>query len=364
VGHFIQTGRPVGSTTLKEAGFGELSTATIRNYFAHLEQDGYLVQLHASGGRVPTNLAYRMYANAYLDQDRFTTDQDPFQSFKEFESREIALFLQESAEKLSQKTNCGVFLSAPRFDHDYVIDFKVVAIDSYRCLCVLITDFGVIQTEILHLPTKLSSFALKRIEGYFQWRLTGVHKPDNLESEEEEIGRAFYNELMVRYIVGYSNFIDEEIYRTGFSRLLAYADFQDARILASSLSLFENAHSMRLLLRECQSLNTLKYWIGEDLEAYSNLIPNCSVIAIPYTINQRPVGAVGLIGPIRMPYRDLFHMMRFFSENVSETLTRNLYKFKIHFRQPETGVVYLQKEEQLLLEQKQPMLIEDKREGA
>jgi heat-inducible transcriptional repressor len=361
VEYYIQTGKPVGSNTLKEAGFGDLSSATIRNYFANLEDGGYLTQAHSSGGRIPTYLAYRIYADYYLDQELIELKEDSFRSLRSFDSREIALFLQDAAEVLGQVSQCAVFLSAPRFDHDFVIDMKLVPLDAFRCLCVLITDFGVVQTEILRLPEKLSSFAIKRIESYFHWRLTGVGpKPENLEPEEEAIGQNFYNELMLRYIVGYSNFIDEDIYRTGFSYLLGYSDFQDTRLLASGLSLFENVHSMRLLLKESMALDCLKCWIGNDLDHY---IPNsnCSVIAIPYYIHNKPAGAVGLLGPTRLPYRHLFGTLRTFSECVSEVLTRNIYKFKISFRQPETGKLYLQKEEHRLIGQSRLILLEDKR---
>lgn len=344
VDYYIQTGKPVGSNSLKEAGFGDLSSATIRNYFAHLEEDGYLLQSHSSGGRIPTPLAYRIYALNYLHSEPLDLKQDHlFHSLRQFDSREIALLLQEAAEALSKASQCAVFLSAPRFDHDFIVDVKLVPLDGFRCLSILITDFGVVQTEILHLPSKLSTFAIKRIESYFHWRLTGLGKPENLEDEEEEIGQTFYNELMLRYIVGYSNFIDEDIYRTGFSRLLTYADFQDASLLASGLALFENIHGMRLLLKECKTLDRLKFWIGEDLAAYSTPNPNCAVIAIPYYINHKPVGAVGLLGPIRLPYRTLYSTLRLFSEIVSETLTRNIYKFKISFRQPERGELYFAK---------------------
>ncbi len=360
VDYYIQTGKPVGSNSLKDAGFGDLSSATIRNYFAHLEEDGYLLQSHSSGGRIPTPLAYRVYALNFLQSDPFPLKQDLFHSLRQFDSREIALFLQEAAESLSQITQCAVFLSAPRFDHDFIVDVKLVPLDGFRCLSILITDFGVVQTEILHLPSKLSTFAIKRIEGYFHWRLTGLGKPENLEEEEEVIGQTFYNELMLRYIVGYSNFIDEDIYRTGFSRLLTYTDFQDASLLASGLALFENIHGMRLLLKECKTLDRLKFWIGDDLAAYSTPNPNCAVVAIPYYINHKPVGAVGLLGPIRLPYQTIYSTLRLFSEIVSETLTRNIYKFKISFRQPERGELYLQKEEHRLIGQSRLILLEDK----
>lgn len=363
VEHFIQTGKPVGSNTLKDTGFGDLSSATIRNYFAHLEEEGFLIQSHSSGGRIPSNKAYRVYAHEFLhDFPKEEGKNDPFQKIKNFEGQEIATFLQDSAEELSKLTNCAVFLSAPRFDHDFIVDLKLVPLDAYRCLCVLITDFGVIQTEIMHLPTKLSTFAIKRIENYFHWRLTNMGPPENLEPEEEAIGQAFYNELLLRYIVGYSSFTDEDLYRTGFSRLLTYPDLQDTSELAYGLGLFENAHSMRLLLRETKALNQLKFWIGDDLSAYVANNAKCSVIAIPYYVNNQPVGAVGILGPTRLPYRTLFNTLRLFTESVSQALTRNIYKYKISFREPEQGALYLQKEEQRLLGQSRLILLEDKRD--
>lgn len=364
VDHYIQTGKPVGSNTLKDAGFGDLSSATIRNYFANLEEEGYLSQSHSSGGRIPTDKAFRAYAQDYIDSPQLPLPEiQEFNSLQDFQSREIARYLQQAAESLASACNCAVFLSAPRFDHDYIIDIKLVSLDAFRCLSILISDFGVIQTEILHLPAKLSTFALKRIESYFHWRLTGIGMPDNLEPEEEKIGKTFYNELMVRYIVGYSNFVDEDIYRTGFSRLLTYADFQDASKLSGGLSLFENGHSMRLLLRECQALNQVKTWIGSDLIHYAGINPNCAVLSIPYYINQHPIGAVGLLCPIRTPYRTLFGILQHFSNCISEALTRNVYKFKISFRHPETGKQYLQKEEHRLIGQSRLILLENKKQS-
>lgn len=362
VEYYIKTGKPVGSNTLKEAGFEDLSSATLRNYFANLEEEGYLSQPHSSGGRLPTPLAYRTYAKAYSEAQTLEKETEHFSTLRSSDSREITAFLQESAETLGKLTQCAVFLSAPRFDHDFVIDLKLVPIDSYRCVCIIITDFGVVQTEILRLPAKLSAFAAKRIEAYFQWRLTGLNPPSHMEEEEKKIAHSFYNEVMMRYIVGYAHFSSEDMYRTGFSHLLNYPEFQDTMLLSTSLSLFENSHYMRLLLKECQVVDRLKFWIGDDLNAYAGLSqPTCSVLAIPYYVNKKVVGACGLLGPMRIPYPQLFSILRDFSSSVSEVLTRNLYKHKISFRQPEKERIYLNKKNQQSIGQSQPMLLEDKR---
>lgn len=359
VDYYIKTGKPVGSNTLKEAGFDNLSSATIRNYFAILEEEGYLIQQHTSGGRIPTNRAYKAYAQECIEQKSDTLkDNEQIKALRQSETKEIAAYLLNAAELLSNLTNTAVFLSAPRFDHDYVIDLKLVAIDSSRCLCVIVTDFGVVQTEILYIDKKLSSFSAKRVEAYFHWRLTGRDKPENLSKEEEKLAQTFYNELMVRYIVGYSNFTDEEVHRTGFSKLLTYPDFHEPSVLSPSLSLFENVHSMRLLLKECSKSDQLKVWIGEDLAPYSSTIPECSVIAVPYAINQQSVGAIGILGPVRMPYGQLFPLLQAFADAISEALTRNIYKYKISFRQPQQESLDILKAEHRLLGHSHFMLLE------
>lgn len=357
---YLKTGKPVGSNTLREAGFEALSSATIRNYFGKLEEDGYLEQMHTSGGRVPTAAGYRRYAVEYAAANPIIPeDNAPYRKLRSAETREIASYMQNAAEKLCSLTDHAVFISAPRFDHDYVTNVKLVPIDYYRCLAVLITDFGVVHTELLNLEEKISAFSLKRVENYFHWRLTGLDEPENLDEQETRLAHRFYNELMVRYIVGYSNFINEEIYQTGFSKLLLYPEFQEASRLASALALFENAHAMRLLLKDCAAHEALKFWIGDDLNAFAHDKADCTVIAAPYYINQTPVGAVGLLGPCRTQYRHLFGQIKEFADSISEALTRNLYKFKITYRQPEAGKPYIQHKEQHLLGQSRLLLLED-----
>lgn len=280
-------------------------------------------------------------------------------SIRNSETKGIALYLQQAAETLSHLTSCAIFLSAPRFDHDFVIDLKLVPVDYNRFLCVIITDFGIIRTELLHTEETLSPFLIKRIEGYFHWRLSGHDKPERLNEEEEALAQKFYNELMLRYIVGYSTFIEEEVYRTGFSKLLRYPDFHDAHTLASSLALFESSHTMRLLLKDCCAHDILKFWIGDDLSSFGKEKQRCTVLSIPYKINQQTVGAIGLLGPIRMPYKELFSLLRSFSESISEGLARHVYKYKISFRTPEEGMTYLEKEEKQTIGQTQLMLLED-----
>lgn len=334
---YLKTGKPIGSNTLKDNWFETLSSATIRNYFSKLEQEGYLKQQHSSGGRIPTALAYKAYAEFYLDQPILKeTEKKWVKEYLIKETREIASYLQRTAEHLSEATRCAIFLSAPRFDQDFLLDIKLVQIDHSRILCVLITDFGIIHTETIHIEKKMSSFAIKRLESYFNWKLTGLDKP-KLDAEDERFAERLYKEVMLRHIVSYTNFSAEDLFQAGFSKLLSYPDFNDAAALASGLSLFENKVQLRSLIHACMKKGGPSCWIGESLEQFSPEASSCSVIVVPYRIHQTLCGAFGILGPNRIPYRELFGLLQAASEAISDSLTRSMYKFKITFRQPKSA---------------------------
>lgn len=357
--HYLETGKPVGSNILKDAGFEDLSSATIRNYFAQLEDEGYLTQSHSSSGRIPTAKSFRHYAKEFENEYALDPDKKKLlEKYRSVEKREIAKLLREMAEELSSLTSCAVFLSAPRFDNDLLLDVKITPIDHNRILCILITDFGQIQTEVLFTDHKLNTFEVKRIEAYFHWRLTGQDKPSNLTPEEEQLAQKFYNETMVRYLASYSNFSKEDLHTTGFSKLLNYPELREANTLAKVLAIFENESAMRHLLRDCMKRGTLRYWIEEDLTPFTRSSSPCSTLLFPYFIGATPAGAIGLLGPTRIPYRQLFAILRAFSELISEVLRKNVYKFKISYRNASDKAIYLEPEKQLLIEPLDRRLLE------
>ncbi len=331
---YLKTGKPVGSNTLKEHGFEHLSPATIRNYFSKLEEEGYLKQQHSSGGRIPTNLAYKLYAETVLPSAGLEEkEKKKLIECLTVETREIHSYLQKCTEVLSDWIQAAIFLSAPRFDQDFVLDVKLTSIDHHRCLCILVTDFGMVQTEVLYTEKRLSNFTLKRLEHFFHWKITGLDRPE-LSPEEEKLALQFYNEVMLRHIVSHSHFSTADLYKAGFSKLLNYPDFNDASSLASGLSLFENNASLHTLLSSCCENKDLLFWIGEDLAPFASQATSCAVMTIPYQIHQSIVGAVGLLSPSRVPYQRLFGILKTASEAISQSLTKSLYKFKITYRQP------------------------------
>ena len=358
---YIKTGEPIGSNTLKVSGFDYLSPATIRNYFSNLEKAGFLHQQHSSGGRIPTDKAYREYINDLCA--KYPLKEKETKILKEklkHSTKEITAYLHNAAQTLSDITKTAVFLSAPRFDQDFIQDVKMVRLDKYKILCVLITDFGLIRTETLNLPKDLQDKDVNLIQEFFLWRIGKEKKPAFQDQSLAKLAHYFYNEIMVRHIIEYTHFQEEDLYRTGLSSLLNYTEFQDPSVLACSLSMLEDPKQMRLLLQESTKINRLTSWVGDELNFCTPQISECCVIAIPYRINNITVGAIGLLGPLRMNYKKILGTLSFASDMISDVLTKTVYKYKITFRKPEYN---LDLQEKNFVNYGQSILLEDKRKG-
>lgn len=331
---FLKSGRPIGSQTLQESGFSSLSSATIRNYFGKLEEQGYLKQPHTSGGRIPTTKALRLYADLNRDEGLVEAKQAAqIESLLKEDGKDIFALIHRASETLSALTHCAVFISAPRFDQDFIQHVRVLRLGPAKLLAVLVTDFGLIRTETLYLESAVKDSMIEQIENYFLWRLGKGEKPLLRDEEEELLVQNLYNEVMVRHVVGYANFPEEDVLRAGLSRLLAYPEFGEVVTLINSLSLLEDETQMRALLRECCKADQLTCWIGDELCPYVPPESENAVIAIPYRIHQGIVGAVALLGPTRLPYRNLFGLLQLFSHHLGQALTESVHKFQMTFRQ-------------------------------
>ena len=350
VEHYIKTGAPVGSSALKETHFKDLSSATLRNYFAKLETSGFLRQEHSSGGRIPTDAAFKLFAMQALETGSVDKKEKAFFKSRLLgETREIASYLGYAADTVSEATGCAAFLSSPRFDQDLIRKIKLVKIDHNRCLAVIITDFGIVHTETVYTPETLTDESIESIESHFAARIENREMPP-LDETLETFAKQLYSELMLRHIAGYANFHTDDLHKTGFSRILTYPEMQDATTLASGLAIFENPEEMRRLCREARDLSDLKFWIGNDL-GQSGQSGECSVIAVPYCISGRPVGTIAILGPKRLPYAKLFALLREAAKNISENLTQNLIKHQIAFREPAPKPAsHLTQQSQTLLE--------------
>jgi heat-inducible transcriptional repressor len=336
---YIKLSKPVGSQTLKDTTFKSVSSATLRNYCSKLEKSGYLVQHHSSSGRIPTPKAFCYYADKMLEESLETNSPTTERSsFIESDNKDVAYYLQQAAETLSQQTNCASFIISPRFDQDFISKIQLISVDETRLLSIISTDFGSIHTQLLHVNEKQSQFALKRIEEYFHFCLTGLDEP-NLDNTELNLAKRLYNEVALRHFVSYTNMYQEDVYKAGFASLLNYPEYHDPEVLSEMLSFFDHPIKLQKILKQCMQKEGLSFWIAQDLEELSHHAKNSSLIAIPYYIHQKLVGAIAILGPMRMPYKKNFTILSDAAKSISNCLTKIIYKYKITYRQSQSTLL-------------------------
>lgn len=332
----MTTGKPVSSQSLREFGLEEMSSSTIRNYFSQLETRGLLQQIHSSGGRVPTEAAFSLYASACWEQvimEDFPEEEGFSHSKGKDEEREeqILSFLQREVKALSNQLCYPVFLSSPQFKQDFVAKVRWISIDEERIAAILVTHLGWVKTEIFQVEPEVGQRAfLQKLEEYCTYRLQkGDLSLVSLSKAERERIRELYNEVMIRYLMNYSSSPREKIHRIGLSSLLNYPEFATWLKSRKGLILFEREEILRKLIREVCALQKMKWWMGSHLQPFCTEIKDCVVIATPYRMNQTIIGVVGLWGPMRMAYEKIFSLLEEWSRKVSRTLTHRYHKFCI-----------------------------------
>lgn len=334
---YLTIGQPVGSKTLKEYCCSNLSAATLRNYFSELETAGFLKKNHVSGGRVPTNLAFRYYADHCLANPEplppsITKKLDLLPK----KSKNIIKDLQKASEILSDALNLPVCFSSPRFDSDTITNVRLTAVDDQRIVVIISTEFGQVFTDILWLPNHTQVRSLSFVEDFLRSRIRDQYVEYAFTSPEEEaLCTSIYNEIVVRYLTKLCHFSEEDIYQTNLSSLLKYETFKDPDTLSQALSLFENKRHMRMLLNMGMYKDKPTAFIGKELTDICGAVdPKCILITTPYSMNITPLGAFGILGPVNLAYKQVFSTLHVFADKLKASLTQSFYKFRLSFRTP------------------------------
>lgn len=329
---YLKTGKPVASSTLKEECLPHLSSATIRNYFQELEESGLLEQMHTSGGRVPTVESFKLFAQNSI-QNKKIDPQDElfFLNHLDFKTSELQRSIEIAVECLSEATGLACLITSPRFDQDFIKEIRLFVLDSTRVLSVIITQFSVCYTDILHIPKKLSSFSAKRIEAFFQSKLQPkAVSLEELTDEEYPIALQLYQEISLRFMVRYANFTTDEVQKAGLFRLLNFTEFHDPALLGSTLSLMENPSKVHEMIQRTMRSDQISYHVADPVNHET------TVLSIPYRVDGKRVGAIALFGPMRIPYPRLFALLNHFRNLFEKQLEQVVHANNISLRTPET----------------------------
>jgi heat-inducible transcriptional repressor len=304
---YILTAEPVGSRTISRRHDMDLSAATIRNEMADLEELGYLTQPHTSAGRVPSQKGYRLYVDYLMRQaDLSAVEKDYIhQVFHELKKkREIDEIIQCTVKVLSQMTNYTSLILGPQFRCSTLKQLRLVTLDDHKALLVMITDTGFIKNRVLDLPQALSSEELSRIVSYLNEQLVGQVLSSLSSSHLKQLRLDLYTrlELLEQLLLMIEDTCQEgessRIVLGGTTNILNQPEFRDVEKVKHLLSLFEQGERLTFLLETSYDGVSIRIGTENSLQEMNE----CSLVTATYMLSNKPVGAIGVLGPTRMEY--------------------------------------------------------------
>ncbi|HCW54163.1 MAG TPA: heat-inducible transcriptional repressor HrcA [Clostridium sp.] len=319
INDYIRTGDPVGSRTIAKNYDLGIGPATIRNEMADLEDMGYLEQPHASSGRIPSSKGYRLYVDKLMQSQDLTIEEDLKikQYIIDTAMLEVDKIVRQTSALLSELTKMTCIIEAPSVKKSFVKSIQLIKVDEHNLVSVFLTDTGLIKNHILKLKGIVpTSDVLNKINEVINARLVGLSIQDinlevinNLQSELGDYDEIFNGILPLLY-EALNTSDSSEVFMEGATNIFNYPEYNDIDKAKEMLSLLNDKDSIMELLNPSDDITIS---IGD--ENYRPQAKDCSIISAEYSLGNRPIGKIGLIGPRRINYSKVITIM---SEVVKE----------------------------------------------
>ncbi len=314
VQEYITTGQPVGSTHIANAPGVQVSSATVRNEMAVLEQEGYLAQPHTSAGRIPTDKGYRFYVDHMATPGRLEpiAQQRVGQFFDTAHGR-LEELLHQTTNLLAQVTQHAALVVGPRAETAVVRSVQVVSLSGRHATVVAVLSNGAVENEVVELPEETSDVRLAGVTAHLQAHMVGspldatISLPPTGDRELDAVCN------LARAALGGSH--DESVF-VGGAASMAHA-FDAVDTVRSVLRTLEQQYVMVSLVRDILDRG-LSVAIGAEHGVEP--LAACSVVVRPVVVDGEQVGTVGVLGPTRMNYPQALATV----EAVSDRLGRRL----------------------------------------
>ncbi|HBG77176.1 MAG TPA: heat-inducible transcription repressor HrcA, partial [Clostridiales bacterium] len=300
--------------------------ATIRNEMSDLEEMGFLEQPHTSAGRVPSDKAYRFYVDKLmkvrsLDQKEAEYIRETYESTID----QIEQIIFHTAETLSEVTNYTSLAMAPRLSKVTIRHIQLVQVDGEFALLVIVTSSGILRDTLIRIPEGINNDYLSRVSNILNEQFRGK-TIDQIDTEDLANirdkflkNRKFFSSLLDILIQRFRESEKREVYLGGTTNIFNFPEYQDIIRAQSFLNLMEEKD----LLYDILSNSTEDgVWVSIGSENSYNELHDCSIVTATYSLEDRVLGTIGLIGPTRMEYSKAISVMDYMGKALSRYLTR------------------------------------------
>jgi len=327
---YVETAEPAGSRTIsRRFGLG-VSPATIRNTMSDLEEKGFLFHPHTSAGRVPTDLAYRVYVDSIIRLPRIAREeQDVLKQRIGSRGSTIEAILQRAAQSLGVVTQeLGIALG-PRFDQAVLQRIELIRLSSERILMVLALEGGAMRTIFVEVKGEIADGALNEVAFVLNQRLAGLALREVRSSLGSRLRDAITapgaSELLNVFVEEGEQLFDvapqmdkESVVLGQASMLAEQPEFSTGDSMRRLIELTDTRHDLAALLRRRSNVTAgVSITIGNEHD--DPRLERFTLVTAEYRAGGLS-GIIGVIGPTRMPYDKVISLVRHTSQLVSDLL--------------------------------------------
>ncbi len=308
VRNYLETGEPVGSRTISKYTDLNLSSATIRNEMADLEEMGLILQPHTSAGRIPSDQGYRVYVDEMLAEK-----EQEVENMKEMlldKEEKLEKLLKQVAKTLAVDTNYASMISAPMIQRNKLKFVQISRVDEEHLLTTIVIEGNVIKNRMIEVEQELSESEMLKLNILINTRLSGL-SIENINlgliaAMKQEAG--MHGDVLAKIIDAVAEAVTEDedlqIYTSGANNIFRYPELADKERASDLITTFEDKSELTSLVENALQTSTeetgIQVYIGNESPVQS--MKDCSVVTATYDLGGGMRGTVGIIGPKRMDY--------------------------------------------------------------
>lgn len=322
VRNYLETGEPVGSRTISKLTDLKLSSATIRNEMADLEEMGLITQPHTSAGRIPTDAGYRLYVDDMLNSEKEELQSarremlDMKDLLLEKQDR-LEIMLQKVAKTLAVSTNYASMISSPTTRSSKIKFIQLSQVDPNNVLAVIVIEGNLIRNKVIPVEEELSAENMLKLNMLLNTNLCGLAVEEITLGLIEGIKRnAGIHTAIINDVIDAAAEIvrsEEElkIYTSGANNIFRYPELADHQRASEIISDFEEKQALGSIVQETLSgegQNGIQVYIGDEMPVAR--MRDCSVVTATYELGEGMKGTIGIIGPKRMDYDKVVGVMK------------------------------------------------------
>jgi heat-inducible transcriptional repressor len=328
---YIRTAEPVGSKRLSETSGLSVSSATIRNDLNELEREGYLTQVHLSSGRVPTDKGYRLYVDGILHQPAAIEPMQPLPMDVRLIGNNIQQILTQVTDLMGNLVDYTTIVLTPDIYQETLKIAHLVLVQLDVVLVVLMNTVGMNSEFLLKIQDRVDQETLNKVSRLLTEKLNGLPLYNLTEAVIADIlaSLPLYESIVsqvvkeIRRLKRFNSSSDKLMMR-GMSNMIKLPEFRNMELTQKVLSTLEETKVMLSVFSEYISVNQPQVVIGDEHQV--SAFKECSMVVAPYSIDDEPIGIVGVLGPRRMDYDKVIPMVQMVSEKINAYLENESIK--------------------------------------